>query len=302
MRSDDFLTLDPAGMSVLELHPYLLGTVAPRPIALASTVDAEGRPNLAPFSYFNVFSAAPPVLVFSPARRGRDNTTKHTLENVLAVPEVVIHLVDYALVGQSSLASSDFPEGVNEIEMAGLTALPSECVRPPRVAEAPVAFECRVDRVEALGAGAGAGNLVVCEVVRIHLRRDVLGPDGRPSPQLLDLVGRCGGETYVRASGEALFEWPKPGTRPGMGFGALPADIRLSKVLTGNHLALLAGQTAFPDETEVNEYKLLELAELFLAHDGRPSELEAALHRTAADLLDAGDISAAWKCLLAYNG
>ena len=157
MRSDDFLTLDPAGMPVLELHPYLLGTVAPRPIALASTVDAEGRPNLAPFSYFNVFSAAPPVLVFSPARRGRDNTTKHTLENVLAVPEVVIHLVDYALVGQSSLASSDFPEGVNEIEMAGLTALPSECVRPPRVAEAPVAFECRVDRVEALGAGRARG-------------------------------------------------------------------------------------------------------------------------------------------------
>jgi len=201
MAQPDFLTLDPAALPVLELHPFLLGTVSPRPIALASTVDAEGRPNLAPFSYFNVFSAAPPVLVFSPARRGRDNTTKHTLDNVLAVPEVVIHLVDYALVGASSLASSDFPAGVNEFAKAGLTELPSECVRPPRVAEAPVAFECRVDRVEPLGAGAGAGNLVICEVVRMHLRRDVLGADGRPDPARLDLVGRCGGETYVRAGG-----------------------------------------------------------------------------------------------------
>ena len=302
MAQPDFLTLDPAGMPVLELHPFLLGTVSPRPIALASTVDAEGRPNLAPFSYFNVFSAAPPVLVFSPARRGRDNTTKHTLDNVLAVPEVVIHLVDYALVGASSLASGDFPAGVNEFAKAGLTALPSECVRPPRVAESPVAFECRVDRVEPLGAGAGAGNLVICEVVRMHIRRDVLGADGRPDPALLDLVGRCGGETYVRAGGDALFVWPKPGTTPGMGVDQLPDDIRTSRVLTGNHLALLAGLPAPPDETDVNEFKLLELADLFLTYDGRPAELETALHRAAAAHLDAGDLASAWKCLLAYNG
>ena len=302
MAQPDFLTLDPAALPVLELHPFLLGTVSPRPIALASTVDAEGRPNLAPFSYFNVFSAAPPVLVFSPARRGRDNTTKHTLDNVLAVPEVVIHLVDYALVGASSLASSDFPAGVNEFAKAGLTELPSECVRPPRVAEAPVAFECRVDRVEPLGAGAGAGNLVICEVVRMHLRRDVLGADGRPDPARLDLVGRCGGETYVRAGGDALFVWPKPGTTPGMGVDHLPQDIRMSRVLTGNHLALLAGLPAPPDETDVNEFKLLELADLFLTYDGRPAELETALHRAAAARLDAGDLVSAWKCLLAYNG
>lgn len=198
------ITFNPASLEVRELHPLLLDGISPRPIAFASTVDAEGRPNLAPFSFFNVFSANPPVLIFSPARRGRDNTTKHTLENVLEVPEVVVNLVDFAMVQQCSLASGDFPEGVSEFEKAGLTPVASETVRPFRVAESPVQLECKVMRVDALGDGPGAGQLVVCEITRVHVRKEVMGPDGRPDAHLLDLVGRCGGNWYVRAAGEAL--------------------------------------------------------------------------------------------------
>lgn len=294
-------TIDPAAVSVAELHGYLLSTVAPRPIAFASTVDEQGRPNLAPFSYFNVFSANPPVLIFSPARRGRDASTKHTHENVLKVPEVVINMVDYALVQQCSLASTEYPEGVNEFEKAGLTALPSDAVKPFRVAESPVQFECKVKEVVSLGEGGGAGNLIITEVVKIHIREDLLGADGKVDPTLIDLVGRCGGNYYVRAHDTALFEVAKPLARMGIGVDAIPADIRNSKVLTGNHLGQLGNVESLPDETTVNEHKLIELADLFMQHEDDAAALETALHRMAAALLDAGQVDEAWKTLLAFN-
>ena len=235
MAHHSFTSFDPSALDGRDLHGKLLGGIAPRPIAFASTVDAAGQPNLAPFSYFNVFSAHPPVVIFSPARRMKDNTTKHTLENVLAVPEVVINLVDFAMVHQCSLASADFARGVSEFSKAGLTPVASETVQPMRVAESPVQMECKVLRVESLGETGGAGQLVVCEIQRLHFRSDVLNEQGQPDPNALDLVGRCGGNAYVRASGAALFEVPKPLVAPGIGVDSL-AYWRSSAVrcLTGN--------------------------------------------------------------------
>lgn len=295
------ITLNPDELSVARLHSYLLGAIAPRPIAFASTIDAEGRPNLAPFSYFNVFSANPPIAIFSPARRGRDASTKHTYENVLAVPEVVINVVNYALVQQCSLASTDFPEGVSEFEKAGLTPMASELVAPFRVKESPVQFECKVKEVIPLGEGGGAGNLVISEVLRIHIDESVLNEDQSLDPAKIDLVGRCGGNYYVRAHGDALFEVAKPLARMGVGVDGLPEDIRLSKVLTGNHLGQLGNTEQMPNETEVNEYKLIELADLFIELEDQAEALERTLHQRAADLLDQGKVEEAWMTLLAFN-
>ncbi len=295
------VTYRPEELDARKLHGCLLGGISPRPIAFVSTVDASGRVNLAPFSYFNVFSANPPLVVFSPARRGRDATTKHTWDNVQVVPEVVVNLVDYALVHACSLTSTDFAEGVDEFVKAGLTALPSEVVQPPRVAESPVQLECKVVKVESLGEQGGAGQLVFAEIVRMHFRDNVLNDAGVPDATRLDLVGRCGGDHYVRASGEALFTVPKPLGVLGMGVDALPEDIRTSRVLTGNHLAMLGGCETMPDETDVNEHKLLELAELFMDHEDDGVRLEEELHRRAAELLDNGMVDEAWKTLLAFN-
>ena len=295
------IAFDPASLQTRELHPLLLDGISPRPIAFASTVDEQGRPNLAPFSFFNVFSANPPVLIFSPARRGRDNTTKHTLENVLRVPEVVVNLVDYAMVQQCSLASGDFPEGVSEFEKAGLTPVASETIQPFRVAESPVQLECKVVRVNPLGDGPGAGQLVVCEITRVHVRKDVLGVDGRPDAHLLDLVGRCGGNWYVRAAGEALFEVAKPLAAPGVGFDALPEEVRSSSVFDRNALAQLAALSELPDETDVNEHKLIELSDLYMELENDPVALEKALHARAASELQRGAVREAWMTLLAWN-
>ena len=283
------------------LHACLLGGIAPRPIAFVSTVNAEGQANLAPFSYFNVFSANPPLVIFSPARRGRDATTKHTWDNVQEVGEVVVNLVDHALVHACSLASTDYPEGVDEFVKTGLTAVPSEEVKPPRVGESPVQLECKVIKLESLGDHGGAGQLVFAEIVRMHFRSDVLNEDGVPDAVKLDLVGRCGGAHYVRASGEALFTVPKPLGVLGMGVDALPEDIRTSRFLTGRQLALLGGTETMPDETEVNEHKLLELSDIFMEHEDDGVRLEEALHRMAAELLDQGMVDEAWKTLLAFN-
>ena len=289
-------SLDPG-----DLHAKLLGGIAPRPIAFASTMDADGRPNLAPFSYFNVFSAQPPVLIFSPARRLRDNTTKHTLDNVRDVPEVVVNLVDFAMVQQCSLASSDFPEGISEFEKTGLTPLASDLIKPFRVAESPVQLECRVLRIDSLGEQGGAGQLVVCEILRMHFRKDVLNEQGHPEPHKLDLVGRCGGSSYVRASGNALFELPKPMASPGIGVDSLPLEVRQSTVLTGNDLAQLGALQSWPDETEVNDFKLLELSDLFIEHENDGAELELALHQFASEQLALGRAELAIKALLAFN-
>jgi len=294
-------SFNPSELNPGKLHAYLLGGVAPRPIAFASTIDSDGRVNLAPFSYFNVFSANTPILIFSPARRGRDNTTKHTYENVLEVPEVVVNMVDYNTVHACSLASTEYEKGVNEFEKAGLTEVASDVIKPPRVLEAPVSFECKVLRVDSFGDNPGAGQLVVCELLKMHFRNNILNEDGVPDPQKMDLVGRCGGNFYVRASGEALFEVPKPIANLGIGVDSIPEDIRLSSVLTGRHLAILGNIEALPDETDVNDYKLMELSEIFLELQDDGSALELELHKHAVNLLDNGDVDGAWKTLLSFN-
>lgn len=292
---------DPALITTPELHGYLVGAVGPRPIALASTIDAEGRPNLSPFSFFNVFGANPPMAIFSPARRGRDNTTKHTFHNVQAVPEVVINVVTYSMVQQVSLASGEFPEGVNEFEKSGLTPLAAERVRPFRVKESPVHFECKVKEVIETGAGGGAGNLVLCEIVLVHVNEDVLDPQGKIDQRKIDLVGRMGGAFYCRAHGDALFELTQPNKDFGAGVDALPLSVRNSSVLTGNDLGQLGSLREMPDETAVNEYKLTELAELFIQWEKDPSALRNALHLRAKELLAADRKEEALKTLLTFN-
>jgi len=294
------LSLDPKELPQPKLHQYLLGAIGPRPIAFASTLDAEGRSNLAPYSFFNVFSSNPPILIFSPARRGRDNTTKHTLENALVTKECVINIVNYAMVEQMSLASTEYPEGVSEFEKTGLTPIASEVVIPFRVKEAPVQFECKINDVVALGTQGGAGNLVICEVVRIHVSEDILDEDGRISPVKIDQVARMGGHFYTRAN-QGLFQLPQPMTQVGIGFDKMPEDVRTSQVLTGNELAQLAGVESLPNETEVNEYKLTELADMFMEYEGRASELEQQLHQRAKALVADKKITEAWMTLLAFN-
>jgi flavin reductase (DIM6/NTAB) family NADH-FMN oxidoreductase RutF len=294
------LSLDPKELPQPKLHQYLLGAIGPRPIAFASTLDEQGRPNLAPYSFFNVFSSNPPILIFSPARRGRDNTTKHTLENALINRECVINIVNYPMVEQMSLASTEYPEGVSEFEKAGLTPIASEVVKPFRVKEAPVQFECKINDVVALGNQGGAGNLVICEVVRIHISESILDEDGRISPIKIDQVARMGGHFYTRAN-QGLFQLPQPMTQVGIGFDQLPSDVRTSKVLTGNELAQLAGVESLPNETEVNEYKLTELADLFVELEGQAALLELQLHARAKLLIDEKKIAEAWMTLLAFN-
>lgn len=294
-------SFDPAQLTVPELHGYLVGAIGPRPVAFASTIDADGRPNLSPFSFFNVFGANPPLLIFSPARRGRDNTTKHSYHNVKAVPEVVINVVTYAMVHQTSLASTEFPEGVNEFEKAGFTPIASEKVKPFRVKESPVQFECVVKQVIETGTGGGAGNLVLCEVVMIHVNEAVLDDKGKIDQRKIDLVGRMGGHFYARAHGDALFELAQPTTQLGVGVDSLPPEARTSPVLTGSDLGKLGALLTVPDETAVNEYKLTELSDIFIAHKDRPSTLLIALHQHAREMLAQDRVDEAWKTLLAFN-
>ena len=295
------VSIDPKDLPVQKLHQYLLGAIGPRPIAFASTVDAEGKPNLAPFSFFNVFSANPPILIFSPARSGRTNTTKDTYNNVKVVPEVVINVVNYDIVHQMSLASSPYAPGVNEFEKAGFTALKSDNVKPFRVAESPVQFECKVNEVIELGTEGGAGNLIICEVVKIHIHDEVLDSNGMIDQQKIDLVARMGGDWYSRANAESMFEITKPISTCGIGFDALPVDIKSSKILSGNNLGHLAGIEKIPDETNVNEYKLLELSDLFVSLEDNPLALEEELHKRAKSLLDENKLEEAWLTLLSFN-
>jgi flavin reductase (DIM6/NTAB) family NADH-FMN oxidoreductase RutF len=295
------VSIDPKDLPVQKLHQYLLGAIGPRPIAFASTVDAEGKPNLAPFSFFNVFSANPPILIFSPARSGRTNTTKDTYNNVKVVPEVVINVVNYDIVHQMSLASSPYAPGVNEFEKAGFTALKSVNVKPFRVAESPVQFECKVNEVIELGTEGGAGNLIICEVVKIHIHDEVLDSNGMIDQQKIDLVARMGGDWYSRANAESMFEITKPISTCGIGFDALPVDIKSSKILSGNNLGHLAGIEKIPDETYVNEYKLLELSDLFVSLEDNALALEEELHKRAKSLLDENKLEEAWLTLLSFN-
>lgn len=295
------LTLDPKELPIPKLHSYLLGAIGPRPIAFASTIDANGVNNLSPFSFFNVFSAAPPILIFSPARNGRTNTTKDTYNNVKNIPEVVINIVNMDILHQMSLSSSPFGSDVDEFVKAGLTPIASDTVKPMRVLEAPVQFECKVLEVRELGDQGGAGNLVICEVTKIHIHEEILAEDGTIDQKKINLVARMGGNWYCHANEASMFEITKPITTIGIGFDQIPADIRVSSVLSGNDLAQLAGVTEIPNETDVNEYKLLELSDLFLTLEDEPEKLELALHQRAKELINKNDIEGAWMTLLSFN-
>lgn len=286
------LTIDPKEVPVGKVHAYLLGAVTPRPIAFASTIDRNGHVNLSPFSFFNCFGANPPLLIFSPARRGRDNTVKHTYENVQEVPEVVINILSYSIVHQANLASTEYPKGVNEFVKAGFTEVPSLKVKPPRVGEAPVSMECKVLQVIRTGDQGAAGNLVICEVLLMHIREDILDSDGRIDPFKLDAVARLGGDWYCRVQGEAIFKLPKP-MELGIGVDQIPAPIRYSKVLTGNDLGMLGRAEKLPDEEAIREARNIPEVQQALMKG------EEALHRLAHQYLEKGMVTYAWKVLMA---
>jgi len=286
-------SFDPKAISTATLHSHLLSSVAPRPIAFASTVDAEGRPNLSPFSYFNVFSSNPPILVFSPARRVRNNTIKHTLENIKATMEVVINVVNYDMVHQMSLSSTEYGEGVNEFEKAGLTMLQSDVVKPFRVAESPAQFECKVNEIIELGTQGGAGNLIICEVVKFHIAKEVLDDDGVIVQEKMDLVARAGGSYYSRAK-KGFFEIPKPLSTLGIGVDAMPEEVRNSMVLTGNDLGMLGNVEALPTELEIEDF-INSVSERY-PNIQKKSHREK--HKIARNYLSYGDVESAWKLLL----
>ena len=246
------LTINTSDISPLELQGYLQSAIAPRPICLASTIDKVGQVNLSPFSYFNLFSMNPPICIFSPSRRVRDNTTKHTLENLKEVPECVINIVNYAMVGQVSLSSCEYSKDVNEFTKAGFTQIPSDLVAPPRVAESPIQLECTVAQIIALGEKAGAGNLVLAEIKRIHIADSVLNANNKIDQAKLDLVARLGGDWYARINEQNLFEVTKPNTQLGMGFDMLPSFIRESEALSNNEKAQLANCTTLPESIAKN--------------------------------------------------
>lgn len=282
------LSVNPKELSVAQVHHYLLGAVGPRPICFASTVDKNGKPNLAPFSFFNVFSANPPIAIFSPNRSGKTGLTKDTHENVKEVPECVINVVNYDMVYQTSLASSPFPRGVNEFEKAGFTPIPSVMVKPARVKESPVQLECKVFEVKEINAC----NLVMCEVVMIHINESVLGADKLIDQQKIDLVARMGGNWYCRAHGDALFEIEKPITTIGIGVDQIPSSIRNSNVFTGNNLGQLGNVEQLPNPEEISSYRS-SLKNSFKDQN--------ELHLFAKHLLEAGKVKEAWMALLANN-
>jgi flavin reductase (DIM6/NTAB) family NADH-FMN oxidoreductase RutF len=294
-------TINPKDIETPKLHRYLLGAIGPRPIAFASTMDKDGVANLAPFSFFNAFSANPPILVFSPARSGRTNTTKDTYNNVKILPEVVINVVNFELVHQMSLASSPYPSSVDEFVKSGLTPVASECVQPHRIKESPVQFECKVNEVIELGDQGGAGNLIICEVLRIHIDEAILNEHQMIDQHKIDLVSRMGGNWYCRADENSMFEIPKPITTCGIGYDELPEDIKNSDVLTANNLGQLAGIESIPNETDVNEYKLIELSELFLSLEEDATQLEIQIHKRAKLLLEKNHLEEAWLTLLSFN-
>ncbi len=272
------LTINPKEVPFSKMHGYLLGAVTPRPIAFASTVDKAGNVNLSPFSFFNCFGANPPILIFSPARRGRDNTTKHTYENVREVGEVVINVVNYNMVQQASLASTEYPKGINEFVKAGFTEVKSTMVRPPRVGESPIAMECKVLQVIQTGDQGAAGNLVICEVLLMHIKEEVLDEQGRIDPWKLDAVARLGQDYYCRVQGDMIFHVPKPLEKIGIGIDQLPKEIRESKILTGNDLAMLANVERIP--ANGNVFKSDEVS-----------------HHVAKELLMQQKVAEAWAAL-----
>jgi len=281
------------------MQNYLQYAIAPRPICFASTVDKEGNINLSPFSFFNMFSSNPPVCVFSPSRRVRDNTTKHTLENLHEVPEVVINIVNYHMVQQVSLASVEYPKGINEFLKAGFTMLPSKVVKPPRVAESPVQFECVVNDIISLGKTPGAGNLIIAEIKLMHINESVLDVDGKIDQQKMDHVARLGGDWYCRITPENLFKVAKPVKTVGIGVDAIPYAIRNSKILTGNNLGQLGNVEALPTDEEIEAFaQTEEITAILDATIGDVHTREMQLHLKAKELLSADKVKEAWITLL----
>jgi len=293
------LTVKTSDLSPAQLQNYLQYAVAPRPICFATTIDREGNINLSPFSFFNMFSTNPPLCIFSPARRVRDNTTKHTLENVLEVKECVINIVNYPMVQQTSLASTEYAKGVNEFEKAGFTMLPSQLVKPPRVAEAPVQMECIVTEVIHLGNNPGAGNLVLAEIKLIHIREEILDEDGKIDQAKIDLVARLGGDWYCRVTADNLFKVAKPLTTLGIGVDALPKGVRNSYVLSGNDLGMLGNVENVPSEEEIDLIRNTPaVKEVLDATIGDAVNRQRELHELAKIMLEQGEVSDALKVVL----
>jgi flavin reductase (DIM6/NTAB) family NADH-FMN oxidoreductase RutF len=289
------MIIDPKTTPVSKLQGYLQGTVSPRPIAFVSSLNKEGKVNLSPFSFFNMFSMNPPVLVFSPSRRVRDNTTKHTLQNVLEVPEVVINIVSHRMVQQTSLASVEFPKGVNEFRKAGFTEVPSERVKPPRVGESPASFECKVNQVIPLGNEGGAGNLVICEVLLAHFKDEIFDESGKIDPNKVDAVARMGGDYYCRAHGENIFTVPKPTDKISIGIDQIPPSIRNSTVLTGNDLGILGSSLSLPDDQTIRLFKASPEYQALAERD------KESIHTLAKQYLREGRVEEAWKILLSLS-
>jgi flavin reductase (DIM6/NTAB) family NADH-FMN oxidoreductase RutF len=290
------MIIDPKQTSISDFHKILLGTVAPRPIAFASTVDLEGNFNLSPFSFFNCFSVNPPILVFSPARRVRDNTTKHTLENLYDVKEVVINVVNYALVEQASLASTEYDKGINEFVKSGLTPIASSLVKPPRVKESPVAFECKVNDIISLGSENGSGNLILCEILLVHCHDHIFDAAGKVDPNEIDLVARMGADYYCRASGVSLFEVEKPLQKKGIGIDQIPDEIRNSNILTGNNLGRLGNVEKLPEAIEIASVRDNEEVKGILSKGN--INIKQEFHMLAKKWIEEGRVQDAWKLLL----
>lgn len=291
------LTLNLSTLKPVDVQNYLQHAIAPRPICFASTIDTDGHVNLSPYSFFNLFSSNPPIVVFSPARRVRDNSTKHTLQNVLEVPEVVINIVDYDMVQQMSLSSCDYDKYTNEFEKAGFTEEKSTLVRPPMVKESKIKLECKVNQVIPLGTEGGAGNLVIAEILMMHIDESVLNADNKIDQTKLDLVARLGANWYARVNADNLFEVPKPNLKLGIGFDALPATIKNSPILSGNDLGMLANVSELPfvDPT-FHDDTLKNIIQYFSIN---PDDMEKELHGYAKKLLQKNQVDAAWQVLLA---
>ena len=293
------LQINPKDIPIGKLHQYLLGAVGPRPIALASTIDKDGNSNLSPFSFFNVFSANPPIAIFSPARRVRNNTTKHTLDNILENNEVVINVVSYDIVQQTSLSSTEYDCGVDEFIKSGLTPINSNLIKPFRVKESPVQMECTVNDVISLGEQGGAGNLVICEIKMLHINENILNDAGAIDPNKIDLVGRMGGNWYCRSSKDALFEVEKPLRNLGIGVDNIPSEIRNSHILSGNDLGMLGNVESIPSLDEVEKYMKENFStEQIQDFSIRNKEALQELHSYAKELLSKNLIIEAWKILL----
>ena len=291
------LSLKLSDLKTVDIQNYLQHAIAPRPICFASTIDKEGHVNLSPFSFFNLFSSNPPIVVFSPARRGRDNSTKHTLENLIDIPEVVINIVDFDMLHQMSLASCEYPKGTNEFEKAGFTQEKATLVTPPMVMESKIKLECKVNQIIPLGTEGGAGNLVIAEVLMMHIDESILNDENKIDQRKLDLVGRLGGNWYSRANASTIFEVEKPNMNLGIGFDALPLSIRKSTILNGNELGQLANVNELPFvDATFNDDNLKQIIQYFSLN---PDEMERELHTYAKALLHDGKVYEAWQILLA---